>query len=700
MKSIMLLAFSGLIAALLNNSASCQIIEISPRFLSLQIGETFQLTTNNKSEGIIWKSNNPLLQVSNNGLISTTTTKKPLPCTALVFILNSSNLILDSIPVSVISWTTNMSKLVDGNTYQNFLYLGHQNDSVYSYNFYTTPYIFLSQKDLEHPKQLAPFHKIKSASSSCFLTNKFGYLIKDSTDISFSRNLKDWDLVYKTRTTSFRNSICQYFDTIQNKFIFFTADYHTIDSLPISIYRGEISSTGVIVKPVYTFPSRTDFKNDNSKYPQARHVHTITVDPFTKDIWVGTGDDNSECFLMYSSDSGNSWNVLGTGSQEWRTLAFWFTERYIYWSMDTGRGQKVFRISRDIYNEKGYWVSMTPVLLSGNTKPGVTYFIRKKGNLLDVPNKEGTFYIETMSREIPESTELVACNDSVFDYRETVANLENSAHWLSINVTDSKGDQVVLLSTDSEGKVLDDYSRVFGLKERIDGTVDVQEVFSIKSTNKYTQLMPCFQNSDNSILYWGYYTDWKIHKMTLDWNDNSQSIGGFVKEDINLKSNYDLVKLKLEDYDGEILNWQKCDKSMIWKSIKHQFDTITVQREPGIHYYRAIVKKENQPAVSAKPAKIFPFFQSDNIGRNAKNQFLITPNPAQDKLTIFGINISESMVVFEIFNIEGKSIFRKSLIPQSNSISETVDLTNHVKGVYIVKIYGINTYVNQKVILN
>jgi len=684
---------------IINSSALCQKIEISPRFVSLQLGQSFQLTTNSNTNEISWSTNNQNILISKSGLLTSFNAEGIKPQKGIVRITNSANLKLDSIPVTLVNWCSNKSKLVDIESYANLLYLGHKNDTIFSYNYYTAPQILWSVKDLKNPKILSSFHRINSSSYATSLNNQFGHLIKDSINISFTRNYKDWNLVYKTRTSSFRNSICQYLDSIQNKIYFFTGDYHTIDSLPISIYRGEITSSNIEVKPIYTFPSRKQYIQDPQLYPQARHIHTITVDPYTNDIWVGTGDDDRESFLMFSQDNGNKWQILGTGSQDWRTLCIWFSPNFVYWAMDSGKNQKVFRIPRSKYRANNTWPAITPLLSSGNTKPGIKYFIKKKGTSLDLVEKEGNFYTESKTRQILGS-ELIPINDIIFDYKEIVAELSNSALWFGINVLDDKLDNIMLLSTDAEGKVLDDYSRVFGIKERSDGSLDVQEVLSILSTDKYSQLSPLFQNSEKSIFYWGYYTDWKLHKMELYWNDNSKSIGGVVKENPNIVKTKEVVRLVLQDYDGSIIKWQKSKSPINWIDIIYNLDTLTVEQEKGVTYYRAIVKKNDQPPVSAIPITINTSLISGISNKSIKNNNLsVGPNPVKYYINISGSNQIDDILIFELFSIDGKLLSRRPLYTYSNNINEIINMPNIPNGIYIIKIKGNKSFFVQKIII-
>ena len=86
-----------------------------------------------------------------------------------------------------------------------------------------------------------------------------------------------------------------------------------------------------------------------------RHLHTIHKDPFSDLIIIGTGDLDDESFLFYSTDYLKEnketglvdLNVIGSGSQKWRTVAVEFTPDYIYWAMDSQYdAQKIFRLRK------------------------------------------------------------------------------------------------------------------------------------------------------------------------------------------------------------------------------------------------------------------------------------------------------------------------------------------------------------------
>jgi hypothetical protein len=66
--------------------------------------------------------------------------------------------------------------------------------------------------------------------------------------------------------------------------------------------------------------------------PEVRHVHAVTVDPFTDDLWVTTGDADAECQIGRLKDG--QLHPVGGGSQRWRAVELAFTPSAILWGMD------------------------------------------------------------------------------------------------------------------------------------------------------------------------------------------------------------------------------------------------------------------------------------------------------------------------------------------------------------------------------
>lgn len=66
-----------------------------------------------------------------------------------------------------------------------------------------------------------------------------------------------------------------------------------------------------------------------------RHWHTVQVDRYTKHWWATSGDADSQCRIYRSTDNGNTWELLFSGSQRERTCGFVFEKDCIYYGMDS-----------------------------------------------------------------------------------------------------------------------------------------------------------------------------------------------------------------------------------------------------------------------------------------------------------------------------------------------------------------------------
>jgi hypothetical protein len=69
---------------------------------------------------------------------------------------------------------------------------------------------------------------------------------------------------------------------------------------------------------------------------EVRHIHFIQWDKYENCLWLGTGDEDRECKLMKSIDNGDTWTVVGQGSQLWRAVGISSTEDALYWGTDAG----------------------------------------------------------------------------------------------------------------------------------------------------------------------------------------------------------------------------------------------------------------------------------------------------------------------------------------------------------------------------
>jgi len=102
-------------------------------------------------------------------------------------------------------------------------------------------------------------------------------------------------------------------------------------SFPIRLFKS--ADRGISWAPAKVFTSG-----------EIRHIHAVQYDPFFDAIWVTTGDDGNECKIMYSTDGGESFTLVGSGSQQWRAVSLMFTKEKVYWGMDGSTEEMPFQI--------------------------------------------------------------------------------------------------------------------------------------------------------------------------------------------------------------------------------------------------------------------------------------------------------------------------------------------------------------------
>jgi hypothetical protein len=81
---------------------------------------------------------------------------------------------------------------------------------------------------------------------------------------------------------------------------------------------------------------------------EMRHIHSVSYDGYRDLVWITSGDSNQESKILYSSDQGRSFTILGNRSQDWRAVSLQFDSEHIYWGSDNntdtpGRQNYVFR---------------------------------------------------------------------------------------------------------------------------------------------------------------------------------------------------------------------------------------------------------------------------------------------------------------------------------------------------------------------
>ena len=628
----------------------------------------------------------------------------------------------DTCKISIVPWVANQSNFeITQVLHGGYRIFGKSGDSL-MVNYRNM--LYKTGTDLTQLKPMSPFPLEDADYYWAYLQTPAGSFIRNETKIYFSKDEKKWTLDYTTRGRGIRNSFSYTYDSLTQSTRVYTHDYSTTgsDTFPHSVYRKTISPVARTAawEKVFTFYSKDQLAQNKKLFPACRHIHTLVVDPYTGHIWIGTGDIGVQNHIYYSDDKGDSWKQIGYGTQEWRVLSIWFTANYVYWAMDSQEKQKIFRVSRKVYNEHGFWPEMSQKLDSGYAKPTVQYVVDKltdykyKTNIGE-PAVEGDIVYGNPGYKLDKNNSLISLNDPALDYREVVASLPNSALWGNTTVVDDKGDDVVLITSNAEGQLIDNRPRVFGFKERLDGSVDIQELLSTDAGNSvYAQLYPYEQDGKGNMYFQTYMMNWGVYKWndllktTLHWNDNSQSKGGFVvKEDTEADPVKE--KLKLVQYDGNILQWQQADKSFVWKDMQMKVsdatDTISICRESNkVKYVRALVQKKNNSPVASGYITI-DSIQTVKINntitfapRSDANDIFCYPNPVLSSLFIHFATDTVGYSKVEIASELGRVYISKTYNFLLNA-DIAIPVNDLESGIYFVKVIHNNQTTTRKIII-
>jgi hypothetical protein len=234
---------------------------------------------------------------------------------------------------------------------------------------------------------------------------------------------------------------------------------------------------------VYTFPAR----KDTGYYGGIRHVHAVQTDPYTGDVWIATGDANSQSRIyrntnhMTPDSTGNApLELIGVGSPEFRVVSFSFSRSYIYYFMDApSNPQSIFRIPR---------MSSYPTMY--DNKPATLNTYRQVvGTFKDKPFY-GNFQYDD--------------NGNRFTILE--AAWEDVKHYGTSNFRE-----------------IDSVVRVYALRESASGDAQVQEIFALPGLQDYSHLYPVGMDSKGymyfSSVFIGQSTLRAVYRGKLTWRE-------------------------------------------------------------------------------------------------------------------------------------------------------------------------------------
>lgn len=691
-------------------------VSINPRYASLTAnGSAIKVTVNpdkNEPFELIASSN---ITLSADSMASYPFDFNPKDTKAWIVARNLTNNKSDTCNISVVPWIANLSELIITKIIdERYAILGKTEDTlmfVYKNKLYKTG------EDLYSRNYLSDF-VIKSTDYYWgYLRTPAGSFIRNDKDIFYSVDERNWLLDYTTKGRGIRNSFSYTYDSISQTTHVFAHDYTVTgqDTFPHSVYRKTISPINKTQwEKVFTFYSKDQWAVDKSLFPACRHIHSLVTDPYTGHIWIGTGDLNQHSHIYYSDDNGNTWKHVGMGSQEWRVLSIWFTRGFVYWSMDTAAPpQKLFRISRNIYNKNGYWPDMSPIVSRGELNPNVRYMIgsfTEDNYYCKLGYKVGDIVFGNSSVIVNDGNKFYSLNDPKNDYREIVASLPNSALWNCVDVYDQRGDVVTIIPSNAEGQAIDNHPRIFGVKERADSSVDVQELLSTnRGKGVSSQFYPYEQDAMGNMYFQTYnmnsYSSQGLIQTQLIWNDFVDVKPGFLEaeetEDVNT------LLLNLKDCDADSVVWQVSqERKYKWSNLTNtdvKSNSLKVCRDSANNYlYRALTFKKDQSPSASNYVKVEKEKQkTDNKNANTMQQsfeYSLVKNGNQILLKIRCQDSIPEKLNIILCDLSGRAIYSNFHNFISFNTFEA-NINQLQPGIYILKILGSKDYLSRKVVL-
>ncbi len=507
-----------------NALATRQRFAIDQRHVSLTVGTRYRLTVTPPQEKVLWSSSSPLVWVDPEGGLLAVRDARGAEARAVITARSRDGQWADSCQVTIVDWAAQLSELkVVATPYASYI-LATEGDRLY----YTKGSdLYVTSSGFQSSQFLAPLPE--GLDDPRLLVTPFGYFLKCSKTLFASRDLIQWTPAFALNMRGLQHSVDWRWDGASGTGYIYACEYSCRDPDRHRVYRGTFPAAGEPSwETILDFPSLDEWRKDPALADAARHVHAVAVDPYTGHLWVATGDADLHSRLLYSEDNGRSFRLVGMGNQTWRVVSIWFTERYAYWAMDAENNQACWRIPRAACAAAGRWPCVTPELTSGTTQTGLRYLVTASAAEGYFPVQVGAVYQETAPRPVDEQNRVRVLDDPAYDYREKVADLVNGTFWCHLWVNDQRGEPILILAQAAEGAARDYRGRVFGLKERPDGAVDVQELLSIGSKQPdlynedtmYVQLQPHVQDPSGSIYFTGWATKQRSYQMRLTWNDN------------------------------------------------------------------------------------------------------------------------------------------------------------------------------------
>ena len=157
--------------------------------------------------------------------------------------------------------------------------------------------------------EVTELYTLKNGSQICIA--KKGLFLRKTGEITFEKCLH-------IRRGSRPMNLCV---TSDNK-IYFGEYFTNIKNKEVHIYSSEDS--GETWNIVFTFPAG-----------EINHIHGIFEDPYSKLLWVVTGDKNNECIIANTNDGFKTIKIVFRGKQDFRACFLLFYEKFIIYATDS-----------------------------------------------------------------------------------------------------------------------------------------------------------------------------------------------------------------------------------------------------------------------------------------------------------------------------------------------------------------------------
>ncbi len=580
-------------------------------FASLSVGRKIKLSTSS-SDSLIWYSSDSNIVSVKNSVIRA----KALG-NAKIIVRNIEGAVIDTCSVTVVPWVAGVTNLQAEPILPKLRLLAIRNDTLYLQGQggqYGWSADYFYTEGMASPIQICDFPGDPTFpyDPEYLLPTPFGVFVlakRESLNAQrkiYKINISEGELklVYDKfppyPLSPNESRILQQgwdYDNMGNVYLG-EYTYNDYQSYQIRIFK--TSNLGENWQDVYAFPSTTIGGYDGG----IRHIHACQIDPYTGDVWIATGDDNSQSRIYYhknkllpDSTGKVNLNLIGIGSQEYRVVSFAFSKKFIYWFMDAPCDtQKIFRIKR----AEDYY---------------------------------------TLTPSTP--------NDS--DYRGLVGVFADKPFRNSITIRDENNSTILVANEFEDAALygcdfheLDNLDRLIGIRENANGSLQIQEIYQGPALIRFAEILPVGSDSKGYVYFNSSCNSSvgrsQIYKAKFKWNDIDEARASILDSVIDFPN----TKIRL------IGNFQTSIKifSARIDSISFPGKLPDSIGKISPYYWEVVLHSDsfNNGRISVKISDLPGFNFGDSL------VWLGRSDPGDDWINIGGIVDSENLISIQMFS--------------------------------------------------